>query len=126
MNDFDFNIERERKTLLEHGYREFPVRDKYKRADYAFQRRFRDERGTLYFITLWLYGPIDFPNGTTHYGGYMVDLHINEPFITFEQHEFNYATPENIAQWEARCKLFWVTMGCSYYERFDPDEGDNP
>lgn len=116
-----YNIEHWRGILVEAGYREFPVRNSLShRAQFAFQRRFRDGLGTRYFINVWVYEPIVFPNGNTSGGSCMVELNINEPHQSYEQHGICDLSPSSIQSWETKCRLFFEVMGCCYYEAY-PD-----
>jgi hypothetical protein len=90
--------------LVERGYRRYensPISN----ADYFYQKQFKDERGTKYFINMMFYV---WPELGTRY---CMEIINNEPHMEFSVH-----AQRTVDEYEALAEKFWSTMGCGYYD----------
>jgi len=106
-------MDEEKQSLESAGYRQFKVPSMEKYRDAAFQKRFRDEGGTKYFLTVWGYAPV--PEHLIFEWHWMVELRTHTPQMTFEQHVGELKSTGEIAVFEQRAETFWQAMGQPYY-----------
>lgn len=99
--------------LFSLGYQEFKSTFLFRHADLFFQRRVEDDRGIKYFIDFVYYSPIEGKVGET----WTCHLTINNPHQTYEQHWLK--TIEDVNRAIEKCELFFNTMDCEYYEKYE-------
>jgi hypothetical protein len=95
--------------LLAADYRKFDSRWK-QHCDYLYQKRITDERGTLYFIDVYHYPELTFPNGTNIPESYEAELSCDGKF------KFTEYNPALITTMEFTMQLFWENFWGKYYE----------
>ncbi len=108
-----------REQLLEAGYEQFRVHHK-EFSKVGYQKRFDDERGKKYFITIYEYDNkwlID--RGITRSEfSYEPDCQFKSNGVTFYVKMLcdDSKTVQDIEEFYER---LWVSMGCDYYEFWD-------
>lgn len=100
--------------LLNLGHREYKVNKVlFQHADAFFQKSVRDDSGIKYFIDFVYYAPIEGKTGES----WMCEVTINNPHQTYEQHYIK--SIEEVNRAIEKCELFFNTMGCEYYEKYE-------
>jgi hypothetical protein len=106
---------------IDRGYRYHDIpykqRELNRLADFMLQKRFDDENGKKYYITVYCYDrkkyPVEYRDNTEF--GYMPTAHFslrdNNPFFNIEMNGIN-----NIDEVESYFELFWNTLNRPYYE----------
>jgi hypothetical protein len=108
---------------IDRGYRRYDIsyerREMNKLADFMLQKRFDDEVGKKYFITVYCYDRKKYPpehQKNLPEFGYMPTAHFalrdNNPFFNIEMNGIN-----NIDEVESYFELFWNTLNQPYYEK---------
>ena len=107
------------------GYKRYEVSDQSrevnKLADFLLQKRFDDEKGKKYFITVYCYDRKRYPDYMKGYLpeiGFMPTSNMNlgekRPFFNIEMNAI-----ESVAQVESFYEMFWQVLGRPYYEEFE-------
>lgn len=105
------------------GYRRFELHSEFnKRADFGLQKRFDDEKGKKYFITVYVYDNKTLPmwneikQHTKEYG-FMPNVQFrignDDPFF-----DITIGGTFDIARCESEIERLWVHFGCPYYEEW--------
>lgn len=89
--------------LLENGYKKYD--DIFRIADYLFQKRIRDDKGTKYFIDIYKYD-----------SEYEIVLRSEKE--KYALHFRMYATGNRMSlkDIEEEIETIWNELGCNYYE----------
>lgn len=108
-----------KEALLAAGYKPFKSRLK-QYTDQGYQKRFDDEHGKRYFITVWEYDNRPFKHNCPQLNdfNYAPDSQFEIGTIAFN---VEMLTPESVEEMEAFFERIWVQMGCDYYERWIDD-----
>lgn len=108
------------------GYKRYEIpsktRDFNKLADFMLQRRFDDEVGKRYFITVYCYDrdryPAEIREKLHERYGFMPTVHFelgdNKPFFAIEMNAI-----KSIDEVESYFEKFWLMLGKPYYEKVD-------
>lgn len=107
-----------REALLAAGYKPFTQKNIKEFTNSFYQKRFDDENGKKYFITIAEYDNRMYADMNLPDFSYSPDTQFNSNGVTFE---IEMLTPESVEQMEAFFERMWVQMGCDYYERWDYD-----
>lgn len=113
---------------IDHGYRRHEVSENSrvinKLADFILQKRFDDEVGKKYFITVYCYDRSKYPTHAREHVkdlpryGYMPTMHLalgdSRPFFTIEMNGI-----ASIDEVESYMEKFWDFLNQPYYEKFD-------
>lgn len=116
---------------LDRGYRRYDIseksRDLNKLADFLLQKRFDDENGKKYYITVYTYDRDKYPQHAREHVkdlpryGYMPSVHFSlrdgQPFFNIEMN-----APRSIDEVESYFERFWEMLNRPYYEK---NEGDD-
>lgn len=97
-------------------YRSFDTRNE-KLSDFGLQKRFDDEKGKKYFITVYVYDWIKYPQHIGERFGFMPTVNFNlggdNPFFDVSMNG-----TFDIAQCETEIERLWVYFGMPYYEEW--------
>jgi hypothetical protein len=104
-----------KEALLAAGYNPFTQKNIKEFTNSFYQKRFDDEKGKRYFITIAEYDDRDLP---VHFDdfSYSPDTQFNSNGVTFE---IEMLTPESVEQMEAFFERMWADMKCDYYEEWE-------
>ena len=107
-----------RETLLAASYKPFKQRNVKEFTNNFYQKRFDDEKGKRYFITIAEYDNSKYKVSHPMLPdfSYSPDGQFRSNGITFN---VEMLTPEFVEQMEAFFERMWVDMKCDYYERWD-------
>jgi hypothetical protein len=112
---------------IDRGYRRYDItpdrREMNKLADFLLQKRFDDEIGKKYFITVYCYDrkkyPAEHQRNLPEFG-YMPTSHFalrdDKPFFNIEMNAVS-----DIDEVESYYDIFWNTLGRPYYEKFETE-----
>lgn len=105
------------------GYRRYASsRVPHETADYLLQKRFDDERGKRYYITVYCYDSSKYPPPHNVGVGYMPTAHFalgdNMPFFNVEMNGIDGwgGGVEGVEAWFER---LWVLFHSPYYEKWE-------
>lgn len=106
------------------GYKRYDVQNKpmNRSADYLLQKRFEDDEGKKYFITVYCYDKSNYPPPHNVGVGYMPTAHFNLgdnlPFFNVEMNGIDgwAGGIEGVEGWFER---LWATFGRPYYEKWE-------
>lgn len=109
-----------KEALLAAGYRPFKQKNIREFTDQFYQKRFDNDQGKKYFITVAEYDNRKYHDRmpTLPDFSYSPDTQFNSNGVTFE---IEMLTPESVEQMEAFFERMWVDMKCDYYEEWDYD-----
>lgn len=79
-------------------------------ADFGLQKRFDDENGRKYFITVFVYGKLDDTRQYVFMPTVNINLGYGKPSFNIDMHGIF-----NIAQVEEHIEKLWVHFGRPYY-----------
>lgn len=110
---------------IDRGYRRYEVpensREFNKLADFILQKRFDDEVGKKYYITVYCYDRSKYPDHALEHVkdlpryGYMPTVHLalrdNQPFFGIEMNGIT-----SIDEVESYMEKFWLMLNKPYYE----------
>lgn len=110
---------------IDNGYKRHDIsydrREYNKLADFLFQKRFDDDNGKKYFITVYCYDRKKYPyehQKILPEIGYMATAQFvlgdDSPFFNIEMNNVS-----DIKEVEEYFDMFWETFKRPYYERFD-------
>lgn len=113
---------------IDRGYRHYEVsensREFNRLADFILQKRFDDEVGKKYYITVYCYDRSKYPDHALEHVkdlpryGYMPTVHLalrdNQPFFNVEMNGIT-----SIDEVESYMEKFWLLLNKPYYEEFD-------
>ncbi len=108
-----------REQLLEAGYKQFRVHHK-EFCKVGYQKRFDDERGKKYFITIYEYDHRDLiaMGHTCPEFSYGPDCQFETYGTTFDV-KMLCDDSKTVQDVEAFYERLWASMGCDYYEEWD-------
>ena len=95
------------------GYKKF--KDSFKEyAEFGLQKKFTDEKGVKYFITLWAYNWEKYPQHIGHPWSFETDIHFDAPdgYIRLSW------SVDDIQKMQERTEKFWVFVGSPYYKKW--------
>lgn len=106
-----------KETLLAAGYKPFKSRVK-QYTDQGYQKRFDDEHGKRYFITVWEYDNRPYKHNCPQLNdfNYAPESQFEIGTIAFN---VEMITPESVEEMEAFFERMWMSMNCDYYETGD-------
>ena len=107
-----------REALLSAGYRQFKQKNIREFTDQFYQKRFDDNQGKKYFITI-----AEYDNSKYKVSHPMLPDFSYSPDGQFESNgtTFNVEmlTPKSVEEMEAFFERMWVDMKCDYYEEWE-------
>ena len=110
---------------LEAGYKVYttPRLDVNRLADFILQKRFDDEEGKKYYITVYAYDWSKYPPPHNKAGvGYMPTAQFNlgddKPFFNVEMNGLHSWTGD-VSAVEDWFEALWKLFGCPYYEKWE-------
>lgn len=106
-----------KEQLIAAGYKPFIQRNLKEFTNSFYQKRFDDENGKKYFITVAEYDNSKYQHlHNLPEFSYQPDSQLVSNGITFNVDMLN---PESIQQMEELFEKMWYNLGCEYYELFD-------
>lgn len=105
---------------IKSGYRRFELCDNLlnKSADFGLQKRFDDEKGKRYFITVYVYDWEKYPQHIGERFGFMPTVNFalgnDKPF-----YDISMNGTFDIAECETKMERLWIHFGKPYYELFE-------
>ena len=107
-----------KEALLAAGYRPFKQKNIKEFTNSFYQKRFDDEKGKRYFITI---GEYDYRKYLDRIPAlpdfsYSPDGQFKSNGVAFE---IEMLTPESVEQMEAFFERMWADMKCDYYEEWE-------
>lgn len=105
-----------KQDLLEAGYKPFKSKVKLY-TDQGYQKRFDDEKGKRYFITVWEYDNREFQDRAPALPdfSYAPDSQFDSNGVTFD---VNMIGADSVEHMEAFFERTWSSMDCDYYEKW--------
>lgn len=105
--------------LLSAGYKTFKSSIR-SQATQGFQKRFDDDNGLKYYVTIWEYSNSEYKDqyakGTLPDFSYAPDVQFERKGVVFNV-EVLLSQFNELEEVEAFVEELWVKMGCDYYER---------
>lgn len=101
------------------GYNKFSTKDSvtHKFSDYGLQKRIDNERGTKYFISVYVYEE-KYINGVLCKKGFSPTVQFHLEFQPTVDMEFILKEDSTIFEVEEMINSVWITLGCPYYEKW--------
>ena len=104
-----------KEQLIAAGYKPFKQKGIKEYTESFYQKRFDDDKGKKYFITL-----SEYDYRTYHQVPYDFSY---EPDVQFETHGVTFnatmLSPESVEQMEIFFENMWYNLGCDYYEEWN-------
>ena len=103
-----------KEQLIAAGYKPFMQRNIKEYTESFYQKRFDDDKGKKYFITIAEYDFISYPQVPYDFI-YQPEGQFTSNGVTFD---VTMLGPETVEQMEQFFEKMWYNLGCDYYEEW--------